>query len=342
MVNAAGEVTLTRRGGPVADRGARVLIEVLTTLIDPTNARNTTIDFVQGTDPRVFGGSFNLRRVDLLDLATLGAGLGTSETAVLVHELYEQYLSQVRDEPYHRDPVNKVRGGAHEAAIRRAEDVATGATRDIIDIDEVTRRHPVSGRPTELKLMTRHALASGLTVGTVFLVDLTTGNIVVDRTRAPAVPQIARYVLDLDAIDNPSTGLVVDVELWRTADRSRVHTWTHRTTGNVNNQRWTARIVGGDATAPVVVIANANAPAMCLDKSLDLGNHDGAAVYIFSCAADGRPRANQEWRIRARGGAFELRNRSDDRCLDIRLLNTAIDGDLHAWTCNGTWNQFWR
>jgi Ricin-type beta-trefoil lectin domain len=84
-----------------------------------------------------------------------------------------------------------------------------------------------------------------------------------------------------------------------------------------------------------VTIENRNAAGKCLDRSLEEGNVDGAAVYIFACNGG----ATQQWRVVPRGGAFELRKLADDRCLDIEVDDINIDADLHARTCHGGWNQ---
>jgi hypothetical protein len=132
---------------------------------------------------------------------------------------------------------------------------------------------------------------------------------------------------------------VVDVEAWSLAPRGRVHMWDYRTTQPPPyfNQRWCFR------TAPSgwAEIKNLNS-GMCLDKSMDWGDVNGAVVYQYPCGGT----SNQMWRLdrgRGAGGGDRLMNLEDNRCLDIKDKVNANDASLQVWDCNAAgWNQSWK
>jgi len=129
---------------------------------------------------------------------------------------------------------------------------------------------------------------------------------------------------------------VVDVANWSTASRGRVHMWDYRVSGNVQNQRWNFNL----NTAGYYQIVNRNSN-LCLDKSMDNGNVNGALVYQYGCSGA----VNQQWYIDngGAGGWQRLRSRADGRCLDIRDLVNANDATVQVWGCNSTgWNQAWQ
>jgi hypothetical protein len=138
---------------------------------------------------------------------------------------------------------------------------------------------------------------------------------------------------------------VLDVANWGTSNRSMIHMWAYRTTGNVENQRWFMCSTGGTWNgSPIVTIENSNAGGMCLDKSEDHLDGNGTAVYIHQCSGT----ANQTWALVQRGdGFYELRNMvSDDgvsRYLDISSYQWA-DGaqPIWMWERTGAWNQAWE
>jgi hypothetical protein len=129
---------------------------------------------------------------------------------------------------------------------------------------------------------------------------------------------------------------VLDVENWSMANRGRIHMWDYLTSGNVKNQRWTTRNLGGSWYQ----IINVNSH-LCLDKSMDNGDHDGALVYQYTC--DPNNRSNQLWAIEPGGanGGWLIQSAEDGRCLDIRDKNPNIDASLQVWSCSGAWNQTW-
>jgi len=129
---------------------------------------------------------------------------------------------------------------------------------------------------------------------------------------------------------------VLDVEGWSTANRGRVHMWDYRTTGNYNNQRWTTRLVAGSWYQ----IINVNSH-LCLDKSMDNGDRDGALVYQYTC--DPSKPYNQLWAFEPGGinGYWTIADAQDGRCLDIRDFNPNIDATVQVWSCSGAWNQTW-
>jgi hypothetical protein len=128
---------------------------------------------------------------------------------------------------------------------------------------------------------------------------------------------------------------VVDVQAWSYADRARVHMWDYLTTGNYYNQRWCF----SDGLGWTEII-NENS-GKCLDKSMDLGDVNGAVVYQYTCYGT----SNQYWwrdRGRGAGGGDRFINLEDNRCLDIKNKVDANDASLQVWDCNSSgWNQSW-
>ena len=90
------------------------------------DSKTTQVEFIRGkaskapADAQVLIGSYDLGKIDLDDISTLGQGAGGTTTATaLAHELVEQYRKQVHSEAY---PV------AHRAG-EKTEEAMTGATR---------------------------------------------------------------------------------------------------------------------------------------------------------------------------------------------------------------------
>jgi Ricin-type beta-trefoil lectin domain-like len=135
---------------------------------------------------------------------------------------------------------------------------------------------------------------------------------------------------------------VVDVANWSTADRGRVHMWVWRDGSDgqpVGNQRWTRVEVDNSGSGRFYLVNNYS--GLCLDKSMDNGNVDGALVYQYGCRAGA---ANQEWYLDtgAVNGWFRFRSVADGRCLDIRDKVDANDATVQVWGCNSVgWNQAW-
>jgi hypothetical protein len=130
---------------------------------------------------------------------------------------------------------------------------------------------------------------------------------------------------------------VLDVEAWSKADRGRVHLWTLRTSGNVDNQRWTITEIVKDSG--VYQIRNVNSDK-CLDKSEDAPDANGTPVYQYTCQTGWI--TNQAWQfVRAVPGSNwgYLKNASGGRCLDVRGKSFTDGASLQVWDCGGDWNQ---
>src|SRR5437016_1611019 len=88
--------------------------------------------------------------------------------------------------------------------------------------------------------------------------------------------------------------MVLDVEMWRTANRSRIHMWELRLDGLYTNQRWTPVVKGNDGFGGYMINLVGNQSSKCLDKSMDRGNVNFATVYIYTCSGSN----NQLWDYR--------------------------------------------
>jgi Ricin-type beta-trefoil lectin domain-like len=189
--------------------------------------------------------------------------------------------------------------------------------------------------------MRMRALA-GLAVLVTSLVLSASGGVAQAGSRPPIHPMSGPGNLDNANISNIGPNLnfdpfhVLDVAGWSTANRGRLHMWDYRTTGNVANQRWRTRNIAGSWYQ----IINVNS-GLCLDKSMDSGDHDGAVVYQYACNANHPP--NQVWSIHSGGinGHWLIQDAEDSRCLDIQNKNPNIDSNLQVWSCSGAWNQTW-
>lgn len=153
----------------------------------------------------------------------------------------------------------------------------------------------------------------------------------------PAQAAITTWI----SVKTPSGAIgpkVLDVANWETRDRGDVHIWSLRTTGNVNNQRWTITEIGGAGTG-VYQIRNVNS-GKCLDKSLDAPDANGTRVYQYTCQTGWI--TNQAWRfVRVEAGSNWglLKNASGGRCLDVRGKSFTDGALLQVWDCVGDWNQ---
>ncbi|GGQ72554.1 hypothetical protein GCM10010166_48130 [Couchioplanes caeruleus subsp. azureus] len=133
---------------------------------------------------------------------------------------------------------------------------------------------------------------------------------------------------------------VLDVKNWGTADRSVVHLWEYRTSGNVDNQRWDLLDAGTWGGYPLVALSDRNSTNKCLDESRDHQAGNGTAVYIYGCHFE----ANQLWRLQPHplgGGYVRIANHYDGRCLDVRQYNYSNGATIQVWDCHGGWNQAW-
>ncbi len=141
----------------------------------------------------------------------------------------------------------------------------------------------------------------------------------------------------VDAASNPP--MVIDIRQGSHDNRAQAILY-HWHGGN--NQRWTKQRFGEDANGhPVYRLVNAESH-MCLDKSLDVPDADGNAVYQYGCNGG----LNQLWaQVPTRFGRTgwdKLVNQSDGRCLDVDGPNLADGAVLHIWHCYDTWSQRWN
>lgn len=159
----------------------------------------------------------------------------------------------------------------------------------------------------------------------------------------PAPAHADAYNIRISVLTPPgATGIgVLDVAHYSEADRGRVHLWSYRTTGEVRNQRWNVTklyTVNGHDVFRIVNVKSGK----CLDKSEDVPNANGNAVYQYTC----RSTANQEWEFipgpdsQWRWG--QLKNRAAGRCLDIQGPSFTEGATIHVWDCYSTWSQRWN
>lgn len=212
-----------------------------------------------------------------------------------------------------------------------------------------------------MKLTTRAALV--LAAMTAMLVPLATPAAAAEKPKVTEVANLAEYVAAVkegraakmvalapeDGVihgrgPNGEQSQVLDVELWRTANRSRVQTWQKMTTGNTANQRWSMIDLDTWNGYPVVALMDNNSwdgnNYNCLDESRDAPAKNGTAVYMYDCSFDD----NQLWRLVSSSkfpGYIELRNDYDGRCLDIKDFAYSNGASIQVWDCNKDWNQAW-
>ncbi|BCJ47682.1 hypothetical protein GCM10010168_20410 [Actinoplanes ianthinogenes] len=141
---------------------------------------------------------------------------------------------------------------------------------------------------------------------------------------------------------------VIDVRGRSLDPRATVQIWARQTTNNAN-QYWQMTKVYSVGSIHYYTIMNVRS-GMCLDKSQDVPDADGNAVYQYPCI-DGA--YNQQWAFTPleTGAAAKwglLVNRSDGRCLDATGgTDSYYDGaPLQVWLCNhrgyADWNQRWN
>jgi len=140
---------------------------------------------------------------------------------------------------------------------------------------------------------------------------------------------------------NATDTKVLDIANWSMDNRGPAHLWTLRTTGNVDNQRWYVFDSGTLNGHRVVELVNVNSNK-CLDKSEDVPNANGNAVYQYRCTGLN----NQLWEFIPGPDAFshwgELKNVAGGRCLDIQGPSFTDGARIHVWDCYGAWNQRWN
>lgn len=133
---------------------------------------------------------------------------------------------------------------------------------------------------------------------------------------------------------------VADVTDYSVQDRARVQLWDYR--GGGLNQVWVGYTVQG-APSDQIVFINQNSHK-CLDKSMDNGNNNGAAVYQYTCSYT----ANQRWRVvryTSNNGSTQnhIVNVASGQCLDVRDYVYNNGALLQVWSCNSSgWNQGWK
>jgi hypothetical protein len=162
------------------------------------------------------------------------------------------------------------------------------------------------------------------------------GAVVVPVVTAGPASASANEWIQLENVTD-DTPWVLDVANWGTADRSSLHIWELRVTGDVSNQRWSPVVKSLSGTTYTLALVG-NGSSKCLDKSMDQGNVNYAAVYIYTC----RNTTNQFWRYNPNSSGFsDLRNVADpSRCL------TAFGDYEGAWLdvedCHGYVQQSWH
>ncbi|WP_371780639.1 RICIN domain-containing protein [Streptosporangium subroseum] len=137
---------------------------------------------------------------------------------------------------------------------------------------------------------------------------------------------------------------VLDVANYSLADRGKVHLFALRSTGDVRNQRWTARQVGTLNGNITYEIKN-QLSGKCLDKSESQPNANGNAVYQYGCTGAN----NQKWEKIPYGssGWTQLKNVAGGRCLDIQNQSWVDGATIHVWDCYSqsgapAWSQRWN
>jgi hypothetical protein len=126
-----------------------------------------------------------------------------------------------------------------------------------------------------------------------------------------------------------------------TADRARAYLGNQGVPNGLN-QLWVGYSLQGYPSDEVVFI-NQNS-GKCLDKSMDNGNNNGAAVYQYSCSYA----ANQLWRLvqyTSTSGwtQYHIVSVASGQCLDVTNFVYANGTPLQVWGCNSSgWNQGWH
>ncbi|MEU4245402.1 RICIN domain-containing protein [Actinoplanes sp. NPDC026619] len=162
---------------------------------------------------------------------------------------------------------------------------------------------------------------------------------------APAPAFASYYTTTVSVMTPPGypPKMNIDILNGATGNRGMAQLWSPN--GN-NQQRWNI-VYFGIYTTPSLAeyklysLKRTNLD-QCLDKSMDRGNVNGAAVYQYDCAAG--QTHNQLWYfVPAAGTNYgELRNREDGRCLDVRDYDYFNGAPLQVWDCSGAWNQLWN
>jgi hypothetical protein len=160
---------------------------------------------------------------------------------------------------------------------------------------------------------------------------------------APSPAQaVYRTYISVRTPDGSSGKRVIDVRGASYATRAETQLWT---LNHGNQQYWDIRLMY-ETQDPTGVwrkfyqFRNARSE-LCLDKSLDNGNANGAAVYQYPCRDDA---PNQHWYyVEVNGSNWGyLKSASGDRCLDARGPSFTDGARLQVYDCTGAWNQRWN
>jgi hypothetical protein len=157
-------------------------------------------------------------------------------------------------------------------------------------------------------------------------------------TTTPAFAAYTTYV----SVQTPSgsTGTkVLDIRDYSLADRGQAQLWDLRNSGELRNQQWTITLLYTNGSGHGVYQLKNALSLKCLDKSLDVPDADGNAVYQYGCNANA---SNQQWEQMGSSGWVQLRNVSDGRCLDVAGPSYSNGAILHIWNCYSTWSQRWN
>jgi Ricin-type beta-trefoil lectin domain-like len=145
------------------------------------------------------------------------------------------------------------------------------------------------------------------------------------------------YVSVLDPPGQTATK-VIDIRGYSTQDRGVATLYGLRTSGNVANQRWSIEYLYTLPNGHRVYQLRNQLSGKCLDKSEDVPDADGNAVYQYTCSGT----SNQYWEQMGSSGWVQLKNVSDGRCLDITGPSFTDGAVLHVWHCYSTWSQYWN
>ncbi|GAB2890051.1 hypothetical protein GCM10027074_67980 [Streptomyces deserti] len=132
---------------------------------------------------------------------------------------------------------------------------------------------------------------------------------------------------------------VLDIKNRSTADRGQAHLWANYTTGEVRSQRWTISYDHTRSNGNKVYKLKNALSGKCLDKSEDVPNANGNAVYQYTCNDNAN---NQLWERIGSSGWTQLRNVASGRCLDVKGPSFTDGAILHVWDCYSTWSQRWN
>ena len=155
---------------------------------------------------------------------------------------------------------------------------------------------------------------------------------------AMSTPAHAAYTTPYISVESPSgsAGITKALIALDPYDRGRV-VLGGRTGGS--RDQWVVEQVATRNGHGVYRLKNVYAQK-CLDKSQDVANANGNAVYLYTCSnAD-----NQRWEKIPNGssGWTQLKNVAAGRCLDVKGPTFSDAIPIHVWDCYSTWSQRWN